>query len=476
MIKMKIGGVIMKYDYLINNEIGYKLYSEVASQLPIIDFHSHLKLNKLFDDSDSNIAKMWLYGDHYKWRLMRLNGVSEKYITGDSCDYDKFSAWIETLEWSYGNPVYDWSTLELSKYFDYSLTINSTETEKLWKEFNSKINNAEVSPVKILEKDNVEYFFTNDSPLSCLDAHDKINRSNLVKTRVIPTLRLDDCINVESKNFLSFIDDLFGKYDYEELSLNNYLSLIENKFIYFIKHGCKAVDIGLKELIFVQPDYERSSYTFKRLVTGDYSITEFEYNALKSYLLFEFLKKCKEYHLVCQLHLGVRKDVNSISFNKIGENSGFDAVYIQPDLINELSSFFDSCNTLFGLPKIIVYCLDSKHYDSLAILCSAFGNVIPGQKSPVQLGAPWWFNDNYKEILAHFEVVESHGLLNNYIGMLTDSRSYLSFSRHDYFRRVLCNYIGEQVQMGKYPEDFEKLKVMVTNICYTNSKTFFDLE
>ncbi len=453
-------------NYLLDSETAVKLNNEHSSKMPIFDFHCHLSPKEIYEDRHfKTITEAWLGGDHYKWRLLREAGYPEEYITGDKPDYERFLAFAKTMPSLIGNPIYEWTHLELKKYFG----INETLSEKTAPEIYGKANKIleTLSARKMIELCNVEIIFTTDDPIDDLHWHALIAEDKSFKTKVVPCFRPDKCINIERDEFPSYIEKLS---EVSGIRIDSFPALqeaLENRLVYFVERGATASDQALDTFNYCKAtDEEANEVLLKRL--GGEHLSEHELDVYKGRVLITMAKLYKKYDIVQQYHIGALRNNNDIAFETLGPDTGYDACHDQ-NVAAKLSGLLNEENSLNALPKTVIYALNSKDYTSIVTLmnCFQFG------KGSIQLGAAWWFNDHYDGIYDQLKALSAGGMLSEFIGMLTDSRSFLSYPRHDYFRRILCNYIGNLVESGRYPDDEETLGQIVENISYYNAKRYF---
>lgn len=458
-------------DFLLYNDTAKELYHSVAKGLPVIDYHNHLNPleiveNKKFD----NLTEIWLGEDHYKWRLMRANGISEDYITGDRSDYEKFLAWANTVPNTLGNPLYHWSHLELLRYFDIDLLLDEKSAPLIWEEANKRLRADELSVRSILTKFKVEFVGTTDDPTDDLLAHKKLQEENY-QVLVAPTFRLDKALNIETDEFSSWVGKL-GKATNQPIdNYETFLAVLESRVEFFDKLGCRSSDHSLTVLFYEEAKFKEISEIFVKKLKGS-KLTKQEVEKYKTYTLTRLGEMYFEKGWAMQLHLGATRNNNTRMFKKLGPDSGFDSIG-DSLLVDKLANLLDQLDANKKLPKTVLYSLNSNDNNVLAAMAGNFqSSEIPGK---VQFGAAWWFNDTIDGIKNQLETLANMGLVSTFIGMLTDSRSFLSFTRHEYFRRVLCNFLGNLVEEGKAPKDMALLKKYVRGICYENAKRYFSI-
>ena len=463
----------MDKDFLLYNETAKILFHDYACKCPIFDYHCHLNTQEISENKKfNNLTEIWLYGDHYKWRMMRANGVEEKFITGDASDYDKFMAWVKTLSNLIGNPLYHWSHLELQRYFDIYEIINEDNADLIWKKANEKLESMTVKD--ILKKFRVHTIGTTDDPIDNLEYHKLINEGKSkigkIDIKVVPSFRPDKAINIEMSDFSDYIKKLE---DASKINIINIKSLVEalyNRIDYFKTLGCVSSDCSLSVVPFNLDDEKNIDSIFKKAMNKE-SLSIEEIEKYKTYILIKLIKKYRESNLVMQIHISAMRNNNEVMFKKLGADTGYDSVG-DSNIIEKLSLLLKTANNDGGLPRIIFYSLNNKDYYPLSTLMGCFQEE--GIKGKMQLGSAWWFLDNKDGMEEQIKVLANTGSLALFVGMLTDSRSFLSYSRHEYFRRILCNIIGEWAEKGEVPNDIKYLGNIVENICFNNSNIYFN--
>ena len=456
----------IKDDFLLENEISKKLYS-YAKKMPIIDYHCHLSPQEIYEDKKfENITELWLGGDHYKWRLMRSFGVEEKYITGDASAKDKFFAWAKTLSLAIGNPLYEWSHLELKNYFGYDGVLDENTAENVWNLCNEKLK--DLSARKLIKNSNVTALCTTDDPLDYLNYHKMMQKEDL-GFKVYPAFRPDKALYIEKDNWNEYLDKLSYVVGYKIESYQELLKALVDRIDYFENVGCSVSDHGLSYVPYEDFDDEKIEEIFK--ARRDNKVLSIkEYDQFKTALLSDLMKQYHDRNWVCQLHYGVKRDNSTFLLNNKGNDVGGDSIGDSGNVDN-LANFLDLLDKQDKLPKTIIYSLNPNDNTAIDTIMACFqkGPV----KSKLQHGSAWWFNDNYDGMMDQLHSLATQGYLAGFVGMLTDSRSFLSYARHEYFRRVLCSFLGELVSKGRYPEDYDKLQKIVEDICYNNTKQYF---
>lgn len=458
----------MDEDFLLDNGVAKHLYHNYASKMPIVDYHCHISVQEIYEDRKfENITQIWLEADHYKWRLMRANGVEEKYITGDGSDYDKFVKWIETLQIAIGNPLYHWSHLELQRYFNYHKPVKVEDTCKIWSICNEKLK--ETSARKLIEQSNVEVLVTTDDPIDDLHYHKLLKEDDSFKVKVLPAFRPEKAMSIEKDYYLTYLERLSKASD---IKINSFASLMEalvNRMLYFKENGCCISDHSLKYVYYSETTAEEVEKIFEKRINNQ-SLTEEEKIKFKSLFMIEVGKQYHKLNWVSQLHYGVIRNVSQKVFKNFGPDGGVDAISNYTPSVT-LGQYLNALEEKGQLGKTIVYSLNPIDNEAIDSIIGCFQDE--SAKGKIQHGSAWWFNDHKQGIEEHLTSLANLSLLSNFIGMLTDSRSFLSYTRHEYFRRILCNLIGGWVESGLYPNDDKLLKEIVENICYKNAIRYF---
>ena len=458
----------MDKDFLLSNEISKKLYHDFSSNMPIIDYHCHINPQEIAEDKKfENITQVWLGGDHYKWRQMRSNGVEEKYITGDATDREKFQKWAETLEKAIGNPLYHWSHLELQRYFGFYGNLNGDTAEEVWNICNEKLKT--MSARSIMKDSNVELICTTDDPIDDLKYHIAIKEDETFDIKVLPTWRPDKAIAIEKVDFVDYIAKLSEVSEIEINSFDTWKQAITKRIEFFNEVGCRISDHGLLYIPYVEADEKTVDEIFKKRLDGEI-LTENEELQYKTACMLYCGAEYSRLGWAMQLHFGVTRDNNIKMFNKLGVDTGFDGIYNRVS-IDQLSSYLNALNKEDNLPKTILYSLNPVDNAAIGTLIGCFQEA--GVCGKIQQGSAWWFNDHKTGMIEQMTSLANLGLLGNFIGMLTDSRSFLSYTRHEYFRRIMCELIGGWVANGEYPNDEKVLERMIKNISHDNALNYF---
>lgn len=454
--------------FLLQNDKAIELYNNVKD-LPIIDYHCHLPPDEIANNTSfDNISQAWLKGDHYKWRAMRTLGVDEKYITGNTSDEQKFKHWASTVPYAVLNPLYHWTHLEMKRYFDIDDLLSEKNHSDIYQQTSEKLRLPEFSTQGLINKMNVEHIGTTDDPLYDMEFHDKIKaQGNSFK--VTASFRPDGFMNIEADGFLAYIEKSEGIYKKDINSIYDLIDFMGERVDFFHEKGCRISDHGLGNICAADFDLKSVNNTFKKR-KDKLTISLEEIEEYKSAILVSLFEKYHEKEWVQQLHLGALRNNNTRKLSLLGPDTGWDSIGDFPQAEN-LSKFLNHLNKEDKLGKTIIYNLNpADNY----VFAAMIGNFNEGtMKGKVQYGASWWFLDQKKGIEDHFDVLSSIGLISCFIGMLTDSRSFLSYPRHEYFRRLLCNYFGEKIVKGELPNDINWLTKILKDICYYNAKEYF---
>ncbi len=462
----------MDKDFLLSTETAKKLYHEFAAECPIVDYHCHVNPKEIYEDKRfDNITGVWLSGDHYKWRIMRSNGVDEYYITGKASDREKFQKFAEALPKAIGNPMYHWCHLELKNYFGYEGVLNGDTAEEVWQLTSKKLKEDGMGVRGLIEKSNVAFVGTTDDPIDSLEWHKKLAEDKTISTIVAPSFRPDKALNIDKAGWLEYIRALSDVSGVEISNVESLKKALDVRIEYFNDAGCKVSDHGLDHMIFREATEEENDATMKKALAGE-TVSAAEAEAFKTSLLVFCASEYARLGWVMQLHYNCLRNPNSKMFALLGPDTGFDC--IGPENGSEkLAMLLDKLNMADALPKTILYSLDSSDNSFLDTLIGSFqGTEVAGK---LQHGSAWWFNDNKQGMRDQLISLANLSLLGNFVGMLTDSRSFLSYTRHEYFRRILCDLIGQWVENGEYPGDIKQLGTIVTDICHNNAVRYFNI-
>ena len=460
----------MDKDFLLETETAQKLYHEYAAKMPILDYHCHINPQEIAEDRKfENSTQVWLGGDHYKWRQMRSNGVEEKYITGDASDREKFQKWAETLEKAIGNPLYHWSHLELQRYFGYYGALNGETAEEVWNLCNAKLQEDGMSARNLIRQSNVTLVCTTDDPVDSLEWHEKIAADESFEVRVLPAWRPDKAMNLEKTDYLEYLKKLEVV---SGVKIDSFASLIEALRIrmdYFAEHGCSVSDHGLEYVMYAPASEEEIEAIFAKRLRGE-AVSRADELQFKTAYMVALGREYHKKNWVMQLHYGVKRDNNGMIFGKLGPDAGIDCINNYAPS-SEMADYLNALAITDELPKTILYSLNPTDNAAIGTIIGCFQSE--EARGKIQQGSAWWFNDNKQGMIEQMTSLANLGLLGNFIGMLTDSRSFLSYTRHEYFRRIMCNLIGGWVENGEYPADEKVLGRMVQDISYNNAVRYF---
>lgn len=461
----------MDNDFMLTNDTAVKLYHDYAESMPIFDYHCHLSPQMMYEDKPfDNITQIFLGGDHYKWRYMRSNGIDEEYITGSASDYDKFKAFCSSLQYAIGNPLYHWTHLELKRYFGIDEVVTEASCDVIWEKCNRVISETKMSPSSLINSSNVAAICTTDDPVDTLEWHRKIAEKGHINAKVYPAFRPDFLINIDKDTFRDYIGKLSAVSGRTIESYDDLISVVYDRIDYFHAAGCRISDHALDGVPF-NSEYNAKA-VFKRALSGGV-LAQGEIDAYKCAVLIDLAKKYKELGWTMQLHIGALRNNNSRMFAKLGADTGFDSM-ADYAIAAPLSSLMNAMEETCHLPKTILYTLNPKDNYVLATMLGNFQSAETAGK--IQFGSAWWFNDQRDGMVEQMKALANLGALNKFVGMLTDSRSFLSYTRHEYFRRILCNLIGSWVENGEFPQDYETLGKIVQDISFNNAKRYFDVE
>jgi len=469
---MKTSAFIHEH-FLLNNETARRLYHETASGMPIIDYHNHLPPEDIMSDRQyQNLTELWLEGDHYKWRAMRTCGVDEELITGSASDKAKFMAWAETVPKTVKNPLYHWTHLELADPFGITTRLlNGDTAQAIWDECNNMLQDPSFSARSLLKRRRVEVVATTDDPAASLSHHNAYQDEEDKDFNMVPTFRPDKGMHIrDSKAFKGWIEDMSEQADIDILTSSDLFDALEKRHDDFHKLGCRASDHGVSEPFsdpFTMNDVER---IFQKAIMGEHITGEDERIFKSAFLYFCGLMNAEK-GWVYQLHIGSIRNNNTRLYKKLGPDSGFDSIG-DAEMARPLARLLDRLDVEDKLPKTVLYNINPCDNELMATMAGNFQDGIIAGK--VQHGPPWWFLDQKNGIENQVESLSNMGILSEFIGMTTDSRSFLSFSRHDYFRRIFCNIIGTDAELGLIPNDMEMIKKLIEKICYTNAGRYFN--
>lgn len=459
----------MDEDFLLTTETAKNLYHNYAEKLPIIDYHCHLSPQEIYEDVRyENITQVWLGADHYKWRQMRSNGVEEKYITGDASDREKFQKWAETLEKAIGNPLYHWSHLELKKYFGYEGHLCGDTAQEVWDLTSEKLKQENMSARGLILQSNVDTICTTDDPIDSLEWHRKIKEDGF-EVKVLPAWRPDKAMNIEKADFAQYITKLAQVSGVEIKDFDSLIEALKNRMDFFEENGCTVSDHGLEYVMYESYEPAEVNEIVKTRLS-DGVLTKTEERKYKTAFMTALGREYAKKNWVMQLHYGVQRDLNKKVFNALGPDAGIDAINTYSSSI-EMGQYLNALAIDDSLPKTIIYSLNPADNAAIGTVIGCFQDSSAVGK--IQHGAAWWFNDHKTGMMEQMTSLANLGLLGNFVGMLTDSRSFLSYTRHEYFRRIMCELIGGWVENGEYPDDEKALKQIVEGISYYNCKNYF---
>jgi len=459
-------------NFLLQNKHAEVLYHDYAKSLPIIDYHCHLSAKEIAEDRRfHDMTELWLEGDHYKWRAMRALGVEEKYITGNASPEEKFQAWAKTVPYCIGNPLYHWTHLELKRYFQVDALLNERTWREIWNHCNDLLRQEGFSARSFMVKSNVEWIGTTDDPLDDLADHQAIAQDPSFLVKIVPSFRPDAVIEINRPSFLDYVGKLgeaagLPIHDYDQL-----LQAIESRVRYFHEKGCRMADHGLESMPYSECGWKEANDIFQKRKNG-FVLSREEEEKYKTFTLCFLARLYHSLGWVMQLHIGSIRNTNEKMFRRLGPNTGYDSIH-DFFLAQPLNAFLNELERRDQLPKTIVYTLNPAYN---YIVASTVGNFqSEGVKGKVQFGAAWWFNDHQDGIIRHLTDLANVGVFSTFVGMLTDSRSFVSYVRHEYFRRIVCNLIGSWIEKGEVPQDYDFLGKIVQDVCYFNAKQYFQV-
>lgn len=460
-------------DFLLYSEAAKTLYHHHAKMQPIFDYHCHLSPKDIAEDRQfDNLTQIWIEGDHYKYRAMRANGVDEKFITGEASPYDKFQKWAETVPYTLRNPLYHWTHLELKNYFGITTLLDANSAEEIYNEATALLQKPEYSVRNILRKMNVKVVGTTDDPTDDLQFHKKIKDDNF-EIKVLPTFRPDKATEIEKgQAFVDWIKKLEQSVGFSITDFSKLIKALNNRHDFFHEMGCRVSDHGHNTFYSENYTDAEVDLIFQTAINGK-SLSDLEINKFKSAVLFELASMNKAKSWVQQFHVGAIRNNNAKMLQELGPDQGFDSLG-DLNMADSMSKFFGRLSQCDGLTKTIVYNLNPRDSEMFAAMAANFNDgKITGK---MQYGAAWWFLDQKDGMEKQLNVLSNFGLLSHFVGMVTDSRSFLSFPRHEYFRRILCNVLGDEIQKGELPNNMQLIGAMVENICYNNAFSYFEID
>ena len=484
----RIGGIskmkqFMDKDFLLESETARRLFHTYAAKLPLIDYHCHISPKEIYEDRRfENLAQIWLggrnadgtyFGDHYKWRLMRSNGVPEELVTGGAPDYEKFAAFAAALEMAPGNPMVHWCNLELQRYYGVEKPLTRKTAKEIWEHCSAMLQNDPNCTVRgLIRRSNVAYVGTTDDPTDSLEYHEKIASDPDVNFKVCPSFRPDKALNIRKDGFAAYMQALaasVGKVSLE--SVQDVLDALDARIAFFKKHGCRASDHGLDYVMFRPCTMTEADAAYRKAMAGEALTTE-EAERYQTTVLLHLARTYHREQIVMEIHYSCLRNANARMFALEGPDTGFDMI-AQTNSGANLAAFCSALDETGELPQTILFSLDDKDFNMIGTLLGCFqSDEMPGK---VQMGAAWWFLDTKDGMEKQLRSLGNLGLLGNFVGMLTDSRSFLSYTRHEYFRRIFCNLLGGWVENGAFPDDEDVLRRIVEGVCCRNAERYFHL-
>ena len=463
----------MDDNFLLQTEAAQQLYHNYAENMPILDYHCHINPQEIYEDRQfENITQVWLGGDHYKWRFMRSCGVDEKYITGDASDKEKFLKWAEVLGKAIGNPLFHWSHLELKKYFGYNGVLNKKTAEEVWELCNKKLAEPSMTVRNIIKQSNVTLICTTDDPVDSLEWHKKLAKDNSFDVQVLPAWRPDKAMNIEKVTYLDYMAQLEAASGMKIATFADLKKALCNRMDFFASMGCNVSDHALEYVMYAPATEDEIEAIFAKRLAGNGVSREEELKFKTAFMIFvgnEYARR----DWVMQLHYGCKRDNNTPMFDRLGPDTGYDCINNYAPS-SEMADYLNALNQNGNLPKTIIYSLNPNDNQAIGTILGCFQDSTAVAK--IQQGSAWWFNDHKVGMQDQMTSLANLGNLSGFVGMLTDSRSFLSYTRHDYFRRILCNLIGGWVDNGEFPADYDTLEEIVKGICYNNAVAYFGFD
>lgn len=461
----------MDKDFLLQTPTARKFYHQWAEPMPIFDFHNHLSAKEIYENERClNLGELWLAHDHYKWRAMRAFGVSEELVTENTGSFEQFQAWAKVVQNSMGNPIYHWTHLELQRYFDISQPLTMENAREIWDKSSRILQEGAFTPQSLLKEQNVKALCTTDDPVDDLMYHKKLRETFSIK--ILPTFRPDRILQIGKTDFLDYLRSLQDAAGIDIWDTEDLMACLERRLDFFVQNGCLVSDHSLERFICPEAGRQEADAALQKRMRGE-SLTDQERGMYEGYILCRLARAYTSRGIVMQLHIGALRNNSKRGFARLGADAGFDSMNDE-NYASQVGALLSAAESSGHLPKTVLYCLNPKDTPMLACLAGCFQG--DGIKGKIQLGSAWWFNDHRRGMEEHLEILASQGLISTFIGMVTDSRSFLSFPRHEYFRRIICNRIACWVENGEYPMDEEYVKSMIENICYRNAVRYFGLE
>lgn len=455
-------------NFLLENKTAVELYNNYAKPLPIVDYHCHIEAKEIAEDiSFNNITELWLKGDHYKWRLMRTAGIDEQYITGSAPDKEKFMMWTKAVESAFGNPLYHWTCLELARYFDICEPLTSLNAENIWDRTSEVLQSGKLTARKIMTDSKVELICTTDDPCDPLIYHEAISKFGF-DSKVLPAFRPDSIVDIEKESFNDYVKRLEVSSGRNINSLCDLKDVLYSRLDHFSEHGCRLADHGTEYILYGENLSITPEEVFeKKMSDPKVTLTEEELTSYKTDIMLFFAREYARRSWTMQLHFGCKRNVNTAMLNRAGINCGCDTITGSFDFVTPLTGFMDKLNSEDLLPRMIIYSLNPIDNTVIDTLCGCYNDgSVPGK---ISHGAAWWFNDNLTGMEDHLRSLCAQSHLASFPGMLTDSRCFLSYTRHEYFRRIFCNFLGSEIERGRFPYDERILKNIIEKVCYRNA-------
>lgn len=467
---------LLNDDFLLSNETAKKLFHEHAAKMPIIDYHCHLNPVEIYENKNyPNLTRIWInedhYGDHYKWRLMRANGTDEKYITGDGDEYQKFLEWTKAIQNAYGNPLYEWTHLELKRFFHIDDELTLENAPKIWEKANALLQTDDFKPRNLIKNMNVKAVCTTDDPASDLKYHKLLKEDEAENGfKTLPAMRPDKLIQIDRDGFGAYLKELGTAAGVEIHSFNDIIKAMRQRFEFFSSMDGRLSDHSLLTYHFKEATPAELDAIVAKGINNE-PLTQSEIDQYLTMLLEALMHLNTEFNWTMQFHINSIRDLNHPMFEQLGPDTGYDAVGTQPDIVANIAKLYSKAQDSNDVPKTIFYSLNDNDWMQLATLMGCFQG--DGGVERLQLGAGWWFNDTAEGMDRQLRIFAQQSLLPHFVGMLTDSRSFLSYPRHEYFRRVLCNFYGKLAEQGRVPNDLDKLGKIVEDISFNNAKDYF---
>lgn len=461
----------MNENFLLKNEYAVKLYHNYAKDMPIFDYHCHVNVNEILEDKKyDNLTQVWLYADHYKWRAMRLFGIEEKYITGDASDYDKFLAYARTVSSAIGNPLYHWTHLELKKYFGIDEVLNEKTAPEIWEKTKNVLLNG-LTTRKMIEISNVKALCSTDDPIDDLIYHKKLKNEANFSVKVLPTFRPDKAVEIDAEGFFEYIKKLGKSADIDILDIESLKNAFKLRLDYFQEAGCILSDHSISYAPYFEADIKDIDNIFQKAMNKE-SLSKKEADAYKTYIIKFLANEYFERNMAMQIHIGALRRVNQTMTSMVGADTGFDSIDDNNIALN-LGKLLNSIN-YSGMPRTILYCLNPKDNYVLGTMIGNFAEG--GIAGKLQFGSAWWFNDTRDGMELQMKTLANLGLISKFVGMLTDSRSFTSYTRFEYFRRILCNIIGTWIEDGEIDDDLDFMGAIIKDICFNNVKNYLSID